>query len=79
MVSGQNGINLSECMWFGCGKPDYVVSQVYHRMPGYVLAFLHLRQPSYKTNSILADYCSRRVIMVPNKCVGIAILLCSQI
>ena len=39
-------INLSECMWCGCRRADPVVSQAYPGMPRYVMAFLHLRQPS---------------------------------
>ena len=33
-------------MWSGCRQADSAVSQAYSGMPRYVLAFLHLRQPS---------------------------------
>ena len=33
-------------MWRGCRPADPAISQVYPGMPRYILAFLHLRQPS---------------------------------
>ena len=37
---------LYESMWSGCRRVDRVVSHAYSGMSRYVLAFLHLRQPS---------------------------------